>query len=79
MKHLYGRKPLEFDFAPPTRHNKTLRFRRVFAVMLVISSALLFGHSGCSAVENAECIGRELVGLAPVGCNPAGASQEYKR
>ena len=40
MRHLYGRKPLEFDFALPTPHNRKPRLHRL-VVLAVIAAAVI--------------------------------------
>jgi hypothetical protein len=45
MKHLYGRKPLEFDFAWPTQHNRKPRRLRRFVMLAVIVAAVLIFFS----------------------------------
>jgi len=40
MRHLYGRKPLEFDFALPTPHNRKPRLHRI-VVLAVIAAAVI--------------------------------------
>jgi len=42
MRHLYGRKPLEFDFAWPTQHNrKPRRLRRLVMLAVIVAAAVI--------------------------------------
>jgi len=42
MRHLYGRKPLEFDFALPTPHNQKPRLSRVAVLAVIVAAVLIF-------------------------------------
>jgi len=41
MRHLYGRKPLEFDFALPTPHNRKPRLHRLVVLAVIVAAAVI--------------------------------------
>jgi hypothetical protein len=41
MRHLYGRKPLEFDFALPTPHNRKPRLRRLVMLAVIVAASVI--------------------------------------
>jgi|APSaa5957512493_1039668.scaffolds.fasta_scaffold335289_2 hypothetical protein len=61
MRHLYGRKPLEFDFALPTPHNqKPRRLRRIVVLAVIVAAAVITILSMACHVNNSSAsIGRD--------------------
>jgi hypothetical protein len=53
MRHLYGRKPLEFDFALPTPHNRKPRLHRL-VMLAVIAAAVITIFSMEAHVNNSS-------------------------
>ena len=55
MRHLYGRKPLEFDFALPTPHNqKPRRLRRFVMLAVIVAAAVITIFSMETHVNNSS-------------------------
>jgi len=55
MRHLYGRKPLEFDFALPTTHNrKPRRLRKLVVLAVIVAAAVITIFSMETHVNNSS-------------------------
>ena len=57
MRHLYGRKPLEFDFALPTPHNRKPRLHRLVVLAVIAAAVITILSMACHVNDSSASIG----------------------